>query len=246
MLRGRWADLHVHTVLSACAEVEMIPPLIVRQALALGLDWIAITDHNAAANVRAVQQAAQGTDLVVSAGLEVESREEVHVLCLFDGADEAEAWAQEVANHLPPRRNDEQHFGAQFVVDANGDYVCTEERLLATSVSLTIEQIVSEVARLGGVAIPAHVDRPANSLLANLGFVPPDLAVAGLEISRWTGSAAFREAHPELGAYGLVVSGDAHRLSEIVRRTCVVSRGASVRELYRALRGEGDLSVAVV
>ena len=72
MLRGRWAYLHLHTVLSACAEVEMIPPLIVRRALALGLDWIAVTDHNAAANVRAVMQAAEGSGLAVSPGMEVE------------------------------------------------------------------------------------------------------------------------------------------------------------------------------
>ncbi|MGQ9681804.1 MAG: PHP domain-containing protein [Anaerolineae bacterium] len=246
MLRGRWADLHVHTVLSACAEVEMIPPLIVRQALVLGLDWIAITDHNAAANVRAVQDAARGTRLTVSAGLEVESREEVHVLCLFDGAGEAEAWAETVASHLPVRPNDERHFGAQYVVDAGGNYVRTEERLLATSTSLTLEQIVAGVAKLGGVAVPAHVDRPANSLLANLGFVPQGLQVAGLEISRRMGSAAFRDAHPELASYGLVGSGDAHRLCDMVRRTCVVSRRATVQELASALRGEGDLSVVVV
>ena len=49
------ADLHVHTVLSPCAEVEMIPPLIVQRALDQKIDIIAITDHNASANVRAVR-----------------------------------------------------------------------------------------------------------------------------------------------------------------------------------------------
>ena len=55
------ADLHVHTVLSPCAEVEMIPPLIVQKALELTIDLIAITDHNASANVYAVQRAAAGS-----------------------------------------------------------------------------------------------------------------------------------------------------------------------------------------
>ena len=246
MLRGRWADLHVHTVLSPCAEAEMIPPLIVQRALALRLDWIAITDHNSAGNVGAVVAAAEGTGLAVTPGMEVESREEVHLVCLFDTVEQAEAWGALVAAHLPARRNDERFFGAQFVVDADGDYVRTEEQLLLTSTDLSVEEIVGEIAGLGGVVIPAHVDRPANSLLVNLGFVPPELPVAGLEISRWTTSAGFRQAHPELEGYGLVCSGDAHRLSELVRRTVVVSRETTVAELARALRGEGDLSVTVL
>ncbi len=224
----------------------MIPPLIVRRALELGLDWIAVTDHNAAGNVAAVIAAAEGSGLAVTAGLEVESREEVHLLCLFDAAWQAEAWAATVADHLPRRRNDERHFGAQFIVDASGDYVRTEERLLLASTDLPIEEIARGVAELGGLAIPAHVDRPANSLLINLGFIPPNLAIDGLEISRWTAPADFRRDHPELAGYGLVGSGDAHRLSEMVRRTVAVTREPTVAELRRALKGEGDLSITVV
>lgn len=245
MLRGRWADLHLHTVLSPCAEVEMIPPLIVRRAMELRLDWIAVTDHHSAGNVRAVQVAAAGTGLTVTAGLEVESREEVHLVCLFDTAEQAEAWATIVGQHLPPRPNDERFFGAQYVVDESGAHVRTEGRLLLTSTDLSVEEIVRGAAELGGLAIPAHVDRPANSLLYNLGFVPPGLDVAGLEISRWETGAGFRRAHPELAQYGLICSGDAHRLAEMVRRTAVVVREATVAELGRALRGEGDLSVVV-
>ncbi len=245
MLRGRWADLHLHTVLSACAEVEMIPPLIVRQALELGLEWIAVTDHNSVQNVRAVQAAAEGTGLTVMPGLEVESREEVHLVCLFDTADQAEAFEEVIAAHLPHRLNDERHFGAQYVVDATGEYVRTEERLLQASADLRVEEIVQRVAEHGGLCIPAHIDRPANSLLMNLGFIPPGLDVPGLEVSPRVAVAEFRRAHPELAPYGLLCSGDAHRLSEMVKRTLVVSRETTVRELRQALRGEGDLSVTV-
>lgn len=245
MLKGLWADLHLHTVLSPCAEVEMIPPLIVRQALELGLDWIAITDHNSAGNVRAVQAAAEGTGLTVTPGLEVESREEVHLVCLFDTAPQAEAWAALVAQHLPSRRNDERFFGAQFLVDASGEYLATEERLLLTSTDLTVEQVLQGVTALGGLVIPAHVDRPANSLLVNLGFIPAGVEICGLEISRWTSQAAFRAAHPELAAYGLIGSGDAHRLSELLRRTVVVTREATVAGLRQALLAQGDYSVTV-
>lgn len=245
MLRARWADLHLHTVLSPCAEVEMIPPLVVQRALELGLDWIAVTDHNSTGNVQAMLGAAAGTGLAVTPGMEVESREEVHLVCLFDTVEQAEAWGALVSAHLPQRQNDERFFGAQFVVDAEGEYLRTEERLLLTSTDLSVEEIVRRVAELEGLAIPAHVDRPANSLLVNLGFVPPGLDMPGLEISRWASVAEFRRAHPELAHYGLISSGDGHRLSELVRRTAVISRGTTVAELRRALRGEGGCSVVV-
>ncbi len=245
MLRAWWADLHVHTVLSPCAEVEMIPPLIVQRALELRLDWIAVTDHNSVGNVRAVLAAAEGTGLAVTPGMEVESREEAHLVCLFDTAEQAEAWGALVTAHLPRRRNDERFFGAQFLVDAEGEYVRTEERLLLTSTDLAVEEIAREVSALGGLVVPAHVDRPANSLLVNLGFVPPELDVPGLEISRWASEPEFRRAHPELARYGFVSSGDAHRLSELMRRTAIVSRSRTVAGLRQALRGEEDCSIVL-
>ena len=50
-LKTVWADLHLHTVASACAEIEMIPPLIARRANELGLGLIAVTDHHTVDNV---------------------------------------------------------------------------------------------------------------------------------------------------------------------------------------------------
>src|SRR5512144_2700049 len=95
------ADLHVHTVLSPCAEVEMIPPRIVQQALELEIDLIAITDHNASANVGAVQKAAEGTNLTVLPGMEVQTREDVHLLTIFESADALNAWQGQVDRSLP-------------------------------------------------------------------------------------------------------------------------------------------------
>ena len=54
-MRDYRAELQIHTVLSPCAEVEMIPPLIVQEALDRGINLIAITDHNSSKNIAAVQ-----------------------------------------------------------------------------------------------------------------------------------------------------------------------------------------------
>ena len=106
----------------------MIPPLIVRQALARGLNLIAVTDHNAAANCAAVMQAAQDTGLAVLPGMEVQTVEEVHTLCLFDTVEQALTWQGTVFDHLPDQPNPEDVLGAQYVVDAEGEYIRTETR----------------------------------------------------------------------------------------------------------------------
>jgi hypothetical protein len=247
---GAWrhllADLHVHTVLSACAEVEMIPPLIVSRARELGLEIVAITDHNAALNVAAVIEAAAGSGITVLPGMEVQSREEVHLICLFDRLDQVLSWQDRVFEALPELENDASFFGAQFVVDASGAYLYTEERLLAVSAALSVEQIVAGVQALGGIALAAHVDRTSFSLIANLGFVPPGLALAGLELSRGADLPRFARHVPEAVGWGSIVSGDAHRLEEMTARTMLKVAAPTVAEIEMALAGEGGRRVEVL
>ncbi len=165
------ADLHVHTVLSPCAEVEMIPPLIVQQALEKKIDLIAITDHNASANVQAVQKAAEGTELTVLPGMEVQSREDVHLLTIFETLNALESWQTEVDAALPDRQNNSDLFGEQFVVDETGEVLRNEPRLLLTSTHFSIDEIFERVRTLGGIVIPAHVERTTYGLLPTLGLI---------------------------------------------------------------------------
>lgn len=230
-----YADLHLHTVLSACAEVEMIPPLIVRRALALGLGLIAVTDHNAAANCAAVMSAADGTGLVVLPGMEMQTAEEVHLLCLFETLEQALTWQGTVFDHLPDEPNPEDLLGGQYVVDRDGEYVRTEGRLLATSTDLVLEEAIRRVTDLGGLAIPAHIDRPSFSLLANLGFVPPHLEAPALEIFRLSEPATLLARHPSAGRYPLVRDSDAHQLSEMRRGIAFEADTASFENLRAAL-----------
>jgi PHP family Zn ribbon phosphoesterase len=239
------ADLHIHTVLSACAEVEMLPELIVERARELGLDIIAVTDHNSAENAAAVINAAAGTGITVLPGMEVQTREEVHLVCLFDTLEQVGRWQGEVYAHLPPLKNDDDAFGTQIVLDADGEAVGTNERLLLTATSFSVEEAVQGVLALGGLCIPAHVDRPAYSLIANLGFIPPDLEIKGVEISALVGPKEARERFPQLAHYSLITSGDAHRLSEMSKRTTLKMVEPTVAEIALAFAGEGDRGVWV-
>lgn len=245
MWRYLLADLHLHTVLSACAEVEMIPPFIVRRARELGLEVIAVTDHNAALNAAAVVEAAAGSGIAVLPGMEVNSREEVHLTCLFDTLEQALGWQDQVRAALPDRENDEDFFGAQFVVDATGEYLSTEKRLLSTATALSVEEVVRGVTRLGGIVLAAHVDRPHSSLIANLGFVPAGLGIAGVEFSRNADVPKMMARYPQLAGYGKIVSGDAHRLEEMTARTMFKIQAPSVAELALALAGQDGRRVEI-
>ena len=231
------ADLHVHTLLSPCADVEMIPPLIVETAVEQGIGLIAITDHNASANIESVQKAAKGTDLIVLPGMELQTIEEVHVLCLFDSLDQAQAFQSIVDQSLPDLPNNIDFFGEQFVVDETGDFLRREERLLLTSSSLTIREAFNHVAALGGLFIPAHINRKANGLIQILGFVPDDTPIEILEISMHISPHAARAAFPQIKVYPLVQDGDAHFLEDIKGVNQLVLAEPSVAEIRLAVLG---------
>ncbi len=216
----------------------MIPPLIVQTAIEKGISLLAVTDHNASANVIAVQKAAQDTGLIVLPGMELQTREEVHLLCLFDTLEQLAAWQSLVDQHLPPLENDIEHFGEQFVVDETGEFVRREMRLLLTSADLPLEEAVRAVDSLGGLAIPAHVDRKANGLLEVLGFVPAGVTIEALEISRHIAIDTAPLRYPQIRGYPLVRDGDAHRLNEFLGANEFLIESPTVAELKMALRCE--------
>ncbi len=244
-MRTHVAELHVHTVLSPCAEVEMIPPLIVQAALSKGINLIAVTDHNASANVSAVQKAAADTGLVVLPGLELQTREEVHLLCLFDTLGQLETWQTIVDERLPALENNVEFFGEQFVVDETGEFIRRETRLLLTSANLSLTEAIEGVTRLEGLAIPAHVDRKAFGLIANLGFVPTDVMIEALEISRHLKPQEATSRFPQLVGFPLIQSGDAHRLEEILSVNVFRLATLTIAELKLALQGQMNRSLVI-
>ncbi len=215
----------------------MLPELIVEQAQELGLQIIAVTDHNSVENAASVVNAAQGTGVTVLPGAEVQTREEVHMVTLFDTLERALSWQEQIYANLPPLKNDEAHFGEQLLLDANGEPVGYLDRLLLTSTDFSVDDVVRRVRELDGLCLPAHVDRSMYSIIANLGFIPPELEVVGVEISMNIGPVEARERFSQLAGYGLVANGDAHRLSEMVRRTTFKMAAPTVAEISLALQG---------
>ena len=195
MLKPFLADLHIHTVLSGCAEVEMIPPLILRQAKRLGLSLIAITDHNCMSQrgSRDPGIRRERTFTCCRAWNCSQKRRSIFCACSIRSVN-ARSGRKKYSRRLPPLGNKEEIFGAQFVVDSTGEWVRTEERFLAGAADMGLEEVVAEVHSIGGMVIPAHVDRPSFSLLSNLGLVPESLAgsSAGSHASVYPGASDCR------------------------------------------------------
>ncbi len=215
-------DLHIHTALSPCAGQEMTPPKIIHAAKAKGLKMIAVTDHNTAENTGATVKAAEGSGIFVIPGMEVQTREEVHMVCLFPGLEACLACQEKIYQNLPDRLNSPEVFGSQSIMDSSGRIIGELERMLLISTDMSVETTADTVTALGGLCIPAHVDRPSYSLVAALGFVPPELAVTAMELSRNMSADEAALLLPELSGYTLLSSSDAHCLEDIGANPSVI------------------------
>jgi predicted metal-dependent phosphoesterase TrpH len=214
MARRFAADLHIHTCLSPCGELEMSPKAIVEEALRKEIDIIAICDHNSAENAPAVIEAARGTGLEVLSGIEITTREEVHIAGLFDKCADA-LKVQEFVYRYLYGENDEEAFGMQPVVNAEGEVLGFNKRLLIGAADISVEEAVRQIHAVGGLAIAAHIDREAFGIIAQLGFIPDGLELDALEISRRITLEEARERFQEYKRYFILRSSDAHRLKEI-------------------------------
>lgn len=245
-MRKYIADLHVHTLLSPCAEIEMTPRLITKYAAMLGIDILAITDHNTSRNVKAAIEAAKEYDITIIPGMELQTQEEIHLICLFPTLEALEEWQQVVNESLPDMKNNDKVLGAQFVVDAQDELVAVEERLLLASTKLSVEEAVSGIDKLGGICIAAHIDRQAYSVISQLGFIPPGVSFAALEISRHASKQMICEKIPSVQAFPVVVSSDAHRLGDLVSpKTLFYLEEPTFIEIVQAFKGENQRRVVV-
>ncbi len=208
-------DLHIHTALSPCADMDMSPNNIVNMSLLKKLDFIAITDHNTLGNVEAVIKCAEDKGLMVIPGIEVESNEEVHMICLFSNLTAARQMDDIIRKHLPDIKNRPDIFGEQILYDCNDRIIAYDERLLLTATSLTVNQIKIIADQLNGLAIPAHIDRDSFSIISNLAFIPDELNISTIEISTNTDKVDFINRNKYLKKYKVIVNSDAHYLQDI-------------------------------
>lgn len=207
-------DFHIHSALSPCGDNEMTPNNIINMSLIKGLDAIAVTDHNSALNVRACFECGKKSGIIVLPGMEIETCEEVHIVALFDNPDSCEELGSFVESNMPVIKNRVDIFGNQYVLSKDDEIVFEVENLLSTASSLDVESAVNKIRELGGVAIPAHVDKSSYSIISNLGFIPSELEFSTIEIKFPERAEELINKH-NLYQYKLVHNSDAHFLWDI-------------------------------
>jgi PHP family Zn ribbon phosphoesterase len=216
----------------------MRPRALVNRALAKGLDMIAICDHNSAENTAAFIRAGDEMGLKVLPGIEVTSREEIHLIALFDTPEDCTALQNLIYQNLPGE-NVEEVFGCQTRVNEKDETVGVNRRMLIGATLLPFEQIVSAIHSLRGVAIASHIDRQAFSLLGQLGFIPEGLSLDGLEISPRTSKEEAQKRFHAYRHYSFVWFSDAHQLDDIGKRmTHFFLEKTTSREVQMALHHE--------
>ncbi len=230
-------DFHIHTALSPCCDDDMSPCNIVNMASIIGLDAIAITDHNSILNAQAAIEFARDMPLIVIPGMEIETAEEVHVVALFPSIEHAQKMYALVRESMPPIKNKPQIFGNQLIYDASDNVIGSEEQMLISACSLSIEEVFAHVAQIGGVCYPAHIDRSSNSVLANLGFIPPELNITRVELSKRVPDAQEYCRNKGLHGYNIMRSSDAHALDNIAEaENTIEAAAATIEDIFASLR----------
>ncbi|MCY1633326.1 PHP domain-containing protein [Marinifilum sp. D737] len=245
-MRKYRADLHTHTVLSPCGDLEMSPVNIVQKARERGIDILGITDHNSTLHAPLIKELAVKEGIMVLMGAEVTTKEEVHCLCFFKDEDKLSDFQKYLDQHLPKIPNDENKFGYQVVVNEKEEIVDEVECLLISGLSQSIEEIERKVHDLEGLFIPAHINKMMNSIISQLGFLPPDLNVDALELSHHITKEEFLKKNKYLSEYNFIKSSDAHYVENIGNTwTNFYLEQLNFEEVKKALRGEGGRRVEI-
>jgi len=232
------ADLHIHTVLSPCGDLEMSPARIVAEKKKKKLDIIGITDHNTTRHCLLISELAKDKGIYVLPGAEVNTKEEVHCLAFFENTDTLSIFQDFLDENLPDIMNDPDRFGYQVQVDEEEMIIYEEKKLLLNAIKKNITEVEKFVHSLKGLFIPAHIDRKKNSIYSQLGFMTADLKADALEISRASSPKVFTELHPEIKEFSILRNSDAHLLKDIGAASSVFQvEEPTFAEIFMAIKG---------
>ncbi len=208
-------DLHIHSCLSPCGDADMTPANIIGMSALKGLSVVALTDHNTSRNCGPFMKMADEYGVIAIPGMEVTTAEEVHVVCLFPDLYAALDFDRFIYSHLIKVANRPDIFGQQLLYGPDDTVIGEEPFLLINSTDLSFDSLQPFVEERSGVMIPAHIDKTANSLLSNLGFIPPDSRFTCAEVKDMSRLHQLRREHPYLEKCRIISDSDAHYLEQI-------------------------------
>lgn len=208
-------DLHLHSCLSPCGDMDMTPNNIVNMAKLLGLDVIALTDHNTSLNCEATMKAGEKVGLLVIPGMELTTSEDIHAVCLFPTLEKALGWNAYVDEHRIKIKNKPDIYGRQVIMNENDEETGEIEHLLIPATDISIMSAHRLVADFGGVCYPAHIDRDSLSILSVLGEIDESCGFTTAELADKSKLSTLKQQHPILNNLKIVTNSDAHYLENM-------------------------------
>jgi len=208
-------DLHIHSALSACGDDIMSPQLILEQAVQKELNLISITDHNTVQHSILARKLSEDMPIRVIPGVELTSREEVHLLAYFPDIEALLKIEKEIDNYLPKRKNNSQVFGYQLYYDLKGEIVGVDDVLRQVALDIGLDNLIDFIHSIEGIAVPAHIDKNRFSLLSQLGFLDREANFDAVEISKFK----WRKEKFQLGNtwsdFPVIAGSDSHGVEDI-------------------------------
>lgn len=227
-------DLHIHSCLSPCANDDMTPANIAGFARLNGIDVIAVADHNSALNLPYVQTACAAYGVRLLPAIEMNTEEEIHLLCYFPSVEAALQMGAAIDEKLPALPYDSAIWGRQLVVDENDTVLAEHQKLLTAACSINLYEAKALCENLGGIAVPAHVDKDSTSLLSVLGFAPQDLPFDAYEVRRPEHSLQKLLDSGRLpGGQEILTSSDAHQLADIAEHPRSLAKSSCLLRLLK-------------
>ncbi len=193
----------------------MSPSNMIDKALELGINVLGITDHNSTLNAETAKQIGLKKGVHVLMGAEVTTKEEVHCLCFMPDVQKLAELQKILDANQTFFENSPSKFGYQFVVDENENIIDEIPHLLINALNITIKDLSFEVKKLGGIFIPAHVDKKVYSISSQLGIIPDNIYFDILELSPFAYKNNFFEKFPWFKEYKYITNSDAHYIRDM-------------------------------
>jgi len=205
-------DLHLHSCLSPCGDNDSTPNSIAGMATLCGLNIVALTDHNTVKNCPAFFKACKQYGIIPVAGMELTTSEDIHVVCLFEALEDAQAFDAFVDTQRIKIKNRTDIFGDQLICDEEDNIIGSYDFLLPNATMISLEEAQEAVKKYNGVCYPAHIDRQSNGVIAVLGAFPSDFDL--FELNDKSNSREYIEKYGLQGKTQ-IVSSDAHYLTSM-------------------------------
>jgi predicted metal-dependent phosphoesterase TrpH len=174
-----------------------------------------MTDHNTVQHSILACKLSEDIPIRVIPGVELTSREEVHLLAYFPDIEALLKMEKEIDNYLPGKKNNSRVFGNQLYYDLKGEIIGIDDTLRQVALNIGLDNLVDFVHSIEGIAIPAHIDKDRFSLLSQLGFLDREANFDAVEISKFK----WRKRKFKLGdtwdGFPVIAGSDSHGVEDI-------------------------------